>query len=369
MKLLEALRGGELGVRLQLPSSLSITRDDEHQAVLGDPERGAEWWLYSQPGLHLDLDPAAEGDLRAAVWHYARFMFDELHAQRGGPELGPRIADPAWSPMIDCERLDLGGAPALRLVHRMIYEQGYEVILGHLLIPRPWGLFEARVVTVDRTTGFRESVAMVMKTQAGLSPEASMKQATQAGYDDPALDAAFPHHCLSRSRAALTWLIGQDGFAVEAAALPRATDVLAVPGFGALRPPPRFYEASPALLLRTSFCVTDGVERLFVRCEGDAPLAPAALERHAVEVTHAIHAQSQVTELALTSAQHRSRPGHVDTLVIVEGRGHYGRLRNAVYWTLDDAGRPWSLSLTGSAAIPADERAAELVEVARSWRP
>ena len=49
----------------------------------------------------------------------------------------------------------------------MIYRPGRETILGHVLIPRPWGLFEARVAATS------EHSLKLKLDQAGLGQTAT----------------------------------------------------------------------------------------------------------------------------------------------------------------------------------------------------
>ena len=82
----------------------------------------------------------------------------------------------------------------------------------------------------------------------------------------------------------------------------------------------------------------------------------------------AAHEQSGVTGIELHVEEHEARPGRTDVLAIVEGMGHQGRLRNASWWLLDEGSRPWSLSITSTAAISRERITAELLAAARSWR-
>jgi hypothetical protein len=371
--LLESLANGPFGLHLRFPASWPVVSADAASAQVVDEDRQAMWWLFMFPGLHLDLSGNDEQGLRDAAHHHARAMFDGVHEQDTGYDGPPRTSDPTWSPLVEHDRFDLQGSPVLRSIHRMSYRPGREIILGHLLVPRPWGLFEARVATNDATTGMRESVqfALMKAKQPGIDSITLMKSATQATYDDPALDASFSQHCLSRSRAALRWLAADSGLRLDAVTLPRASAETTLRELGCtVSPPPRFFPVPemPGFFRRTSFCGTDGVEQFFVAREGEAPLRPNELAGLAEASSRARHEQSGVEDVALHVEHHTVREGRHDTLVIVEGRGHQGRLRNALYWLLDDAARPWTLSLISSAAIPREQLAAELLAAARSWR-
>jgi hypothetical protein len=60
--------------------------------------------------------------------------------------------------------------------------------------------------------------------------------------------------------------------------------------------------------------------------------------------------------------------GRAHVVVVAEGLGHRGRLRNTFRWFLADDGRPWFVALCATTAVPADVRRAELEGPARSWR-
>ena len=156
--MLRELREGTLGVRFDVSSTWTVRRDEPRNAELFDEVERLTWLLSFGVGHHLDVGPfdddADNAGVRARLEAYARQMFNvvfaQLHHDDPAPQTGsaasPRTADPSWSPLIDVEHEAVGGVPALRTVHRMAYEPGREVVMGHLLVPLKDGLFEARVL-------------------------------------------------------------------------------------------------------------------------------------------------------------------------------------------------------------------------------
>ena len=188
-----------------------------------------------------------------------------------GPEQharSPRTSDPAWSPLIELERLPVDGGSSLYVLHRMTYEPG---LGGSLMGPYPpvpsaGGLTETRWITSERgATGTRESFCILT---AGIEGRIA-----QAVFDDPALDAKFPEHPLSLAREARRWRVEQVRIRVLRPAWsdPRAAVDLPDVGY-AVVPPPRFsqsIEPGPrghpyANMSRASFSGTDGLDTFMV---------------------------------------------------------------------------------------------------------
>lgn len=372
MKLLEALRAGSSGIRVELPAQLAVVKDAEQKAELQDEATGVGWWFFLSPGLHLDLGSPDAGELELAVRWYARAMFDDVFRATASEDAGqPRTADPAWTPMVDFERLNIGGAAALRTVHRMAYRPGREIIMAHLLVPLERGLFEARAVAGESLTGYRE--ALLLDAQPDMLAAAKMLK--QADYDDPARDDKFPKHCLSRARAAIRWLVSEAGVKVLAPAPRRSNGEVELAALGcAFVPPPRFVhepdgdKPGVAAFRRVSFCATDGIEYLEVRRVDElARTAPHELRARIEHFLREEHESAEVGELTL-AAEEITVDGRLHVTVSVEGRGHSGALRNSFRSFVDDQRRAWFIAIMASAAVPAEVRSAELEAAARSWR-
>ncbi len=372
MGLMAALREGSHGVRLSPPAGYRLDEDREDALKLTDLERGVGWFFYVFPGLHLDLDAEHRDGLRRALEWPARDMFDSLfRAQRRDDEARPRTADPSWSPMIDVEHLLVDGSPALRTVHRMAYEAGREVVMGHLLVPLRKGLFEVRVICRDSFTGLRETAlldARMAESPPGTDAPGGLRQ---ADYDDPMHDAAFPEHALSRTRAALHWLLSEADLRVLERSEAKGVGEVELTKLGCIvRAPPRFVHGSSeneGSFHRVSFCGTDGVQHLLITRD-DAPVRPRILRDEAIARSRRIHEGDGVRDIVVGVEVLDASTARPLVLTIVEGTGHVGRLRNAMCWFLDEGDRPWSLCLTATAAVPANVLAAEVTDTARSLR-
>lgn len=242
MTLREALASGEAGVRWSAPASLAWREGSPVVAVADDATFGVTWFVRRMP-WPIDLRPAHDEALRGDFEADARRDFEAaFRPPAEGDTFGrkePRTADPAWSPIVDFEPVQVDGARALRVVRRLAYQPGNEVLSGALLAPLASGYVEFAALCRAGTTGMRESVLLAKQRVTGGDGEG--KFPPQSAYDDPALDAVFADHPLSRVRAALRWLLGEAGLRVTApaAVVPVGEVVLDEPGC-AVVPPPRF---------------------------------------------------------------------------------------------------------------------------------
>ena len=371
--MLSDLAQGRLGLTLALPPGVEVQADRPHSAELVGGEPAEKWWLFHWPGRRFDLSTEHWDDLRAHAEHHARAMFEVAFAGQDHPQdAKPRTADPSWSPLVDFERIELDGAAALQSVHRMVYDAGRDVMLGHLLVPLSSGLFEARVLTVDTMTGVRESALMlVFADQEGKGLEELHGSIDPRRFDDPEHDAKFPDHCLSRARASLRWM--REASRVQAGWTPVPAGEVELPEVGcALVPPPRFVletqDDGRASFERVSFCGTDGVDQLFVAHDAKARIPDADAEGWAERHARQTHVDADVKNVQVATSSHTLPDGRVDVLAIVEGDGRQGPLRNAMWWIRAGEGGAHCLSLIGSAAVPATVLAESLAAVAASWR-
>jgi hypothetical protein len=349
-----------------------MLREGETVAELRDEAHGAAWWLFWFPDLTLDLRPGSRAGLRAAMEHHARFMFEDSHRRverpSGTPLQAPRTADRSWTPMVELDDLALAAGAGLRVLHRMHYEPGHETLLGHILVPTNWGLFEARVVTPTRgATGLRESVLHLQRP-------IDAPRLSQPEMDDPAHDLHFPDHPLSRARAALARFVAEAQVRVAGPSFAWTDGEVALERLGcALVTPPRFVldrvppDETHASFKRVSFCGTDGVERF--RVEQAAVLRdPAALRQMATTRMRVGHAEAGVEDITVAATDERGPGDRAEVQIIVEGRGDQGQLRSASRWFRDEKGHVWSVSLFGTAAVPAESLVGELRAAAASWR-
>lgn len=242
VSLREALASGSLGLRWSLPDAFEPTEEDERLMVARDPDRKVAWQLRVLPwrlDLRRSFDEELRGDLEADARHLFEEAFEPVEWPPGSGEMrSPRTADPRWSPIVDVEHVRLGEAPALRVVRRITYQPGNEVLSGALIVPLAEGFAELTAIARAGETGFRESVLM-LKRPGGLPSGPDATFPSQAEYDDPAHDARFADHPLSLVRAALRWLLADAGLEVTAPAVepPEGEHVVEAAGCAVVLPP------------------------------------------------------------------------------------------------------------------------------------
>lgn len=382
MGVLEALRTGQFGISLEIPAHWEVSKESAISAQLLDKERNVVWYFFLFPDQHLDLREEHHADLKKSLEYYARAMFDQVYEQLKQPdqERSPRTADPKWSPMVDAEHVQIGDVNALRTIHRMAYQPGKEMIMGHILVPIRQGLFEARVLCVDQLTGYRESILYMKWTRDRELTEdeinAMQAKIRQADFDDPKHDEGMPQHALSRARAALRWLCLDAKLRVTQLPAPLPEGEINVPDLKcSILPPSRFVfmpekqSATTAFFRRVSFCGTDGEEFFTIERwddfvgKGDIDLAHAAKAK-----ARAIHKESGIEDGKLTVKELEGQDKRPQALVFVEGTGHLGLLRNAMLFFQDEHQRLWALSRCGTAAVPRKALTADLTQAAKSLR-
>lgn len=341
----------EHGARVSLPPR--VRPDARMPGAMVDPETHVRWWVHVDREPRLCLDDHALDDLREHAEHHARAMF--LTSPEARERHGSRIDDPTWSPLVDFERR----GDVLHLVHRMGYEPGREMVMGHRMLPTARGLIEVRVLAIDHVTGGRESVLTLAAMTNG-----NDRPLTQQEMDSPAHDATFPAHALSRVRAAL------DGVALEALApaapLPPEEVEMTTVGV-ALVPPPRFAYLGDfdggEWFGRTSFCLTDGVEHFGVaRCRGRVPRDALARRGrdHACEMLERAGA-TDVSAEVLADDEHGA-------FVFARAAGSAGPLGQAYGFFAEDDGRWGYVAILGSTAVPPARRVQDLRASLRTRR-
>jgi hypothetical protein len=220
------LRSGECGVSWVPPENTDVVQEGERSLILRDPAAKVTWQVTSSP-FPFALDAEHDEALRADVEMSAHEAFDKAwqSSAEGEPPSRRRTEDPTWSPVIELGRLDVRGGQALRLLRRITYQPGNEIIAGHLIVPTAVGHLDFCALARSGFTGLRESLVMAMMNQdrerdLGAAESAAETLAAggaaegnggkpfprQAAYDDPALDAHFPEHPLSLVRQAITRL-------------------------------------------------------------------------------------------------------------------------------------------------------------------
>lgn len=215
--LLEAmLAEGTAGVELRFPAHLTRKDGSSDLAELVDEETALVWQCARSP-FQIDLTPLHRTSLRQDVDRAAVRAFDEMWAQRQSADgaataESPRTADTSWSPLVEREIVEIGGATAFRVIHRLAYQPGSEYISGRLMIPVREGTVEIVCHAEDQLTGGRETALQLLL--ADPSSEDLPSHPGQAFFDDPAHDADFPEHALTRVRRAQRWLLEEAGLRV-----------------------------------------------------------------------------------------------------------------------------------------------------------
>jgi hypothetical protein len=111
------------------------------------------------------------------------------------------------------------------------------------------------------------------------------------------------------------------------------------------------------------------VERLFVsRWDGFERKSSTDLPRAAESMARKLYEDSDARDIRMTVEVLPPFDQRPQALVIVEGTGNTGSLRNAMIFFHDEHGQAWSLSRFGTAAVPRDALVADLSEAAQSFR-
>jgi len=195
----------------------------------------------------------------------------------------------------------------------------------------------------------------------------------QAAYDDPAHDAAFAEHPLTRARAAKRW--HQIGCSIVEPAPPaRNTDVSLAPLPCVVSVPPRFMlqdvsREDGAVFCRTSFAGTDGVDRLIV-CRTSERIRGIAVARRLAGFARE-HARLLYQQSRLTNVMCDVIAGDGDPVIVTEGEpGGVGNGRARAVWRFfrDADGYVWYVAIATTVAVPVAEMVEDVASVVRSWR-
>jgi len=384
MGLFESLRDGVLGVEMVFPPTVEPSDWAEMSFQFAGPRAGVGWWVFFFPEISLDLSDNGWPTLTRDVGRQARALFEQMFRGRDMPPerraQGPRTNDATWSPLIEVERVSIDGGAGLYALHRMTYEPGSEILMGHLLVPCAAGLAEARWVTTAPVTGIREAVwTDKMLRTSGV--EAALAHPGQAVFDDPALDAEFPDHPLSIAREARRWLAKEVRVRVLRPAWRDERSTIDLPALGySLVPPPRFGppvtgpgpRGRPwARSSRASISGSDGIDWFYVHAFPTPLLVKWGSSERRLRTEVEKLARDVYTEAGVQSiksdvlATDGDAPASVR--VTVEGDGHLGPLRMVVH-SIASEGRIVTLFLMTSATLPAADMLAELGAAARTLR-
>jgi hypothetical protein len=165
MRFLTQLREGTHGICVDVPPSMQVVEEHELGALLHDDEHSVSWHI----ALMSPIDLAGEhanllvSDIRQAARSAFEAHFRSGRATANGtPDLRPRpvlprTSDPDWSPLVSVERVAIGEAASLFVVHRLAYEPGHETIAGQVLIPLETTTLHLSALSTGTFTGYRES--------------------------------------------------------------------------------------------------------------------------------------------------------------------------------------------------------------------
>jgi hypothetical protein len=223
----KSLELGSCGVQWKPPDGAIGVHTDTELVVSDDT--GLRWRIRLLP-VEFAIAPGEEAALSEDVDASARAAFEARWRQQpraAGAQ--PRTAGD-WSPIVEAKLGAIGAGRLARVVRRLAYEQGDEVVIGHLFIPVGKGTVEIRVMAQSGETGLRENA--VAKKYGGRQP--------QATYDARELDPYFPDHPLTRVRDALDGVLET----LEVVTLPeRPAEVLLTEPGCAVTAPVRFVAA------------------------------------------------------------------------------------------------------------------------------
>lgn len=356
MNMHDAITQGTHGVTVEIPEHFELQTNKPFIALLLDQQLGITWHLMWAPHLHMDLRPAHRTHLESRAARHARQMFEQVHAEVGHIE-EPRTHDESWSPMIALSYHDLHGHAVLETLHRMAYEPGLEIIMGHLLIPVAGGLIELRAQSKEfGSTGLRESMVLAQQKAPTSFP-------SQAIYDDPELDEMFPDLVLSRMRRAMHDMLPRITSITTPQSLTHNESFTSLDPACTLTLPPRVHPDDRGELQRTSFCITDGLDHVVLNGSGTRASADK-LPALAVASLTPMHESAGVEHVNVTTSV-------IDEKMIsavVRGQGHQ-EIRNVFVWWLDENSRVWEIGIMGDTRSPDQELIDELVTSARTLVP
>lgn len=394
MEFLEAVRTGAVGLRLALPGRFAIQGEQKAGAQLVDLDRQAALMLFHSD-LQLDLRPEHHELLVHDVQRHARELFVNHFAVRHGPQragpqadMRPRTEDPDWSPVVSIERVLLDTTVALSVVHRVAYEHGLELVMGHLLVPLRSGLFEFRVIAGNKgPTGVRESQLFAEAlAKAGVKThEEAQRLMRSLSSDDPRYDSRFADHPLSVVRSMLHMLAIPGVIQLTQPEPSVPAKEVELPELGCAITPPRRYVRTPrsaGTLIRFSRVAfaggsagTDGVQEMIVLRlaeeiipEGTQRLkkrvaAAEDLARRMSEGAPGTHVETWTSAGEGTDAHALA---HTEFQTGVQGEP---RQRLVLRVFTGPGGVEQIVMIRASACVPKAELLAELEAVIQSWRP
>jgi hypothetical protein len=357
----KSLELGSCGVQW-LPPGGAIGEHTETELVVRD-DAGLRWRVRVLPS-DFGIAPGEETALSEDVYLSARAAFEARWArQPRAAGAVPRTASGEWSPIVEARLGRVGNGRIARVVRRLAYEQGDEVVDGHLFIPVEKGSIEIRVMAQSAETGVREKA--VVAKHGGKQP--------QATYDARELDPYFPNHPLTLVRGALDGVVE----AMEIVALPDRPAEIALTEAGcAVTAPPRF-AATPSVagsghgeLVRLG---VDDWRRVIDVWRVGRQKFKLQQTPHAALVDHANAVAATGAKVGRESIQSRTKPiDDYGVCVQVQQYVTYeveGDARHAVYrWWIAGDGTLWRIGEDAPITVQREALADEVAVVQDSFR-
>ena len=216
-----------------MPPQGTVVEHTDHELMVRD-ENGLGWHALLTP-ITFAIGPGEEAALSEDLHASARAVFERNWRDNPNKKRPrPRTDDLSWTPIIEAKLGMIGEGRIARVVRRLSYEPGDELIVGHLIVPVAKGTVEIRAMCQASITGMRETAVI-----AKLGSDTPLPQ---SAYDAKDLDRHFPDHPLTRVRAALDAAVSRLEIIAPAE---RATEVALREAGCAIEPPPRFVPIPP----------------------------------------------------------------------------------------------------------------------------
>jgi hypothetical protein len=370
MTLIDQLRTGSVGVRLELAEPLEILAETETWARWVDRTL-ALVCVAIRSRFPLDLSDARRPELRAQLEPEARRIFArEFQASEHVSKIEPRTSDPSWSPIIELELLERPGGRVMHCMHRLRYEPGREVIRGALACPIADGHVVIACMHVAQMTGWRESMLVIESGTSGLLP--------QAQYDAAEHDAKFPEHGLTRVRQVLQQWSSTLAITRPSTSLPAGTRVVLPASGSSIVPPVGFVAVPPGVLPMAE--TMSAIVRVGLEEEPDQMIDVWRIPADEVQIGNADElrvlaeevAQAWVNEGAADVEAdawiHSKRPRSEVRCRVRFSVGGVAKLSLA-HWILERDGTVHRISLSLHPPARFEDAEPTLDELVRSWEP
>jgi hypothetical protein len=357
----KSLELGTCGVQWQPPAGTIGEHTETELVVLDDS--GLRWRIRHLP-TEFAIAAGEEAALSEDLYLSARAAFEARWARQPRPTgAQPRTASGEWSPIIEAKIGNIGEGRVARVLRRLAYEQGDEVVVGHVFLPVEHGTIELRVMASSPETGIRERA---------IATKYGGKQA-QATYDAGELDAYFPDHPLSRVRDALDTAQS----ALDIVALPqRPAEVSLAEAGCAVTAPLRFVAAPETKGSGRGELVRLGVDdwqRVIDVLRVGRHKFKLQKSPHAALVDHANQVAAEWRKLGCEAIQSHAAP--IDDYGVCAQVQHYvtferdGEARHSVYrWWIAGDGTLWRIGEDAPIQIDRQALADEVAQVQDSFR-